>query len=152
MFTFVVQLSNFEMLVNFQQLAMYIMERTRLINFLSHNHKGESLLSNLCPFSIQSKKFHFLCEVGINYKIKTHPVDIHFDQSTDIQDYEILQIIVHYFCCHILQDVEKCIEAMKELDGLEIIAAMLVKYPAIIDTLKKVKIVRQHSFFVVLSV
>ena len=40
---------------------------------------------------------------------------------------------------------------MKELDGLEIIAAMLVKYPAIIDTLKKVKIVWQHSFCVVLS-
>lgn len=27
---------------------------------------------------------------------------------------------------------------MKDLDGLEIVAAMLVKYPAIIDTLKKV--------------
>ena len=59
---------------------------------------------------------------------------------------------MYYFCCHILQDVEKCVEAMKELDGLEIVAAMLVKYPAIIDTLKKVKIVWQHSFCVVLSV
>ncbi|XP_067938590.1 hepatoma-derived growth factor-related protein 2-like isoform X2 [Watersipora subatra] len=35
------------------------------------------------------------------------------------------------------KDVPKCIDAMNELDNLTILAAMLVKYPAIIDTLKK---------------
>lgn len=34
----------------------------------------------------------------------------------------------------------KCVEAMKELDTLEVVATMLVKYPAIIDTLKKVDV------------